>query len=371
MPGSITSLIVVGVAVALLLVVLVLHKGRGPRTVLLRWAAATMLISAVLRESTSVLGDVPVIDLIKRLIFLVTMTTVIILVLTFRRTSITRRAARRYWWLAGAVGILQCALFWLMPLQSDGSLYPYTEAGRSPAILLYYGLFDTTIAVTAIACGYGCVRALMRGQQPLLARISLILGICSVVTAVGYVVVGWLALLESVGSDYDAVHRQLFLATIAFLLGMIAVGGIRTIVVEGQSALATSVGTDIVEPLWREVTRLHPGVMLPADRLTRRERLVRLVVETNDALHLIRRSSADAPGVLTGEDPSDPDQTADLLIHLLGESAAPQPPGLRTRLLMRVSALMPDDEVASSVKELYALRLAFAARDRQRALPAR
>ena len=361
---SMTSVLVIGVATVMLAVVSLLHRGHGPRTVLLRWAAITLLAATMLRELESLYGRLPLIDLPKRLLFLVTLAAVLILVLTFRRPSISRRTARRIWAAAGAIGLLECVLLALMPTAADGGLYPYEMARQSPAILLYYALYEVTIAAVVITCSIGSASALLRTRQPFLARLSLALGTLSSVTAVGYVGVGCLVMLETPGFDHGAVRRYLLLVTITLLLAGIAVGGVRKIVVEGQEALTTSLGTDIVEPLWREVVKLHPGVMLPVDRLTPRERLLRLVVETNDALHLIRRDSDTGP--LQGRDPADPRLTVDLLIHFLGESVVPKPLSLRTRLLVRTGALMADDEIASSVKDLYELRVAFATRAQRR-----
>ncbi|MBF0697627.1 hypothetical protein [Actinomyces bowdenii] len=361
-----TSLVGIGVAIGLVGVVTLLHRGRGPRTILLRQAALTLLLATLLREAQNLYAGLVALDLLKRLVFLVTLASVLILVLTFRRPSISRRAARRIWITAGLIGLCECVLFWLMPAGPGGALPTYEAAAQSPAVFLYYALYETTIAAAVTTCAIGSTSALLRTRQPFLARLSLLLGTMAAVAAVGYVLVGWFTLVEAQGGGYAALRHYLFLSTITLLLAGIAVGGIRKIVVEGQEALTTSLGTDIVEPLWREVVKLHPGVMLPVDRLTPRERLLRLVVETNDALHLIRRDSATSPDALQGRDPADPRLTVDLLIHFLGESVVPRPLSLRTRLLVRTGALMADDEIASSVKDLYELRVAFATRTKWR-----
>ena len=84
-----TSAIIVGVAIALV-VVSMLHRGSGSRTLLLRCIAMAILASALLRELEDVYGGPPPMDLLKRLIFLIAQAAVVALVLTFRRPAASR-----------------------------------------------------------------------------------------------------------------------------------------------------------------------------------------------------------------------------------------------------------------------------------------
>ncbi|WP_205570100.1 hypothetical protein [Actinomyces lilanjuaniae] len=89
--------------VALVVVVAVVHRGSGPRTRLLQLAAASMCLAALAQEAEVVYGDQVVVDLVKRLVFLVMLVSVMVLVMTFRRGGLSRRAAwrvagRARWW---------------------------------------------------------------------------------------------------------------------------------------------------------------------------------------------------------------------------------------------------------------------------------
>ncbi|PUB32505.1 hypothetical protein C8K30_1011031 [Promicromonospora sp. AC04] len=355
------SILIVGVAAAIVVVITFVHKGRGDRSRLLRYAVITMLIAAVLRELAPVQG-LPAIDLLKRLTFLVTQTASILLMLTFRRTSVTRHAARRIWIATAVVGAAAAVLVWFVPTHSDGTLYTHAEAAGSPAGIAYYGLYEATMIVTALVVGVGCWSALVKPGQPVVARLSLVMiGIAAVGTVV-YVGLGLYALAG--GSAPTSVLRgQVYLVTLVLLLTGLAIGGLRKIVVEGQQALTIHTATDVIEPLWRAAVTLHPDVVLPRQGFSRRERLIRLVVETHDALGLVRRDSDHALDVVRDRYTDDPKLTAGLLLHLLGEDAVPDSPGRVTRLLMHLISGMRNEALMASIKDLYEIRRACGSRD--------
>ncbi|MCR2052188.1 hypothetical protein NSA19_04875 [Actinomyces bowdenii] len=355
-----TSALIVGVCTALVVVAL-LHRGTGTRTLLLRCIAVTLLASALLRELEEVDGGQPRADLLKRLIFLIALAAVVVLVLTFRRPAASTRTILRVWAGAATIGLIECLLLALMPAAPSDVLL-YAHADTSMAAFLYYAIYEATIAATAIFCALGSAAVLVRTRQPLIARLSLVLLTLAAVTTLCYVGAGWLSVgQEGSSPELLILRRHLFLATITLLLAGMTASGLHRLMVAVRAAVTMSVATDVVEPLWREVVALHPGVRLAVDQPTRRERLLRLVVETNDALHRMRRGSQSPP------DPLDPQAMAQLVIDVLGEDAVPGPLRRRTRLLVRLGALRADDALVSSIRDLYDMRTVFAVRDQRRA----
>ncbi|RJF40055.1 hypothetical protein D4740_12660 [Actinomyces sp. 2119] len=343
--------------VALVVVVAVVHRGSGPRTRLLQLAAASMLVSVLLREYEAVYGDQVVVDLVKRLVFLVTMVSVAVLVMTFRRGGLSRRAA---WRVAGAgavLGVVDCVAAAAMPLREGGLLYSYDQAGVSAWVGVYYGTYEVALAAMAVALGTGGVSALVRRGQPGAARVSLVLLVAAAGLTVVYAGVGVASLAGLVGPGGREVRHVLFLVVLVLIVVALAVGGVRRIVEEGRSVLVERVGEQVVEPLWREVTRVRPGVRLSVEGLSAGERVVRQVVETNDVLHLVRYGEA-AAGVA---EPAGPAGTAELVVGLVGPEAVPRPLGWWDRVLVGLGrVVLPRDEVSASLRELYELRLALA-----------
>ncbi|BDA64136.1 hypothetical protein [Actinomyces capricornis] len=353
-----TSILIVGVCTALVVVTL-LHRGTGMRTFLLRCIAVTLLASALLRELEGADGGQPLADLLKRLIFLIALAAVVALVLTFRRPAASTRTILRVWAGAATIGLIECVLLALMPA-APSDVVLYAHADTSMAAFLYYAIYEATIAATAIFCALGSAAVLARTRQPLIARLSLVLLTLAAVTTLCYVGVGWLSVGHGSSPELLILRHRLFLATITLLLGGMTASGLHRLMVAVRRAVTMSVATDVVEPLWREMVALYPGVRLAVDQPTRRERLLRLVVETNDALHRMRRGSQSRP------DPLDPQAMAQLVIDVLGEDAVPGPLRRRTRLLVRLGALRADDALVSSIRDLYDMRAAFAVRDQWR-----
>lgn len=355
------SVLIVGVAAATVILISFVHKGRGDRSRLLRYAVISMFVAAVLRELAPVQG-LPVVDLVKRLTFLVTQASAILLMLTFRRTPVTMRTARRIWAATAAVGVFTATLVWFVPTHADGTLYTHLEAAGSPAGIAYYGLYEATMAVTALVVGVGCWSALVRPRQPIVARLSLVMIAVAAVGTLVYVALG-LYSLSGGAADTSEIRGQVYLLTLVLLLAGLAIGGLRKIVVEGQQALTIYTATDVIEPLWRAAVTLHPDVVLPSEGFSRRERMIRLVVETHDALNLIRRDSDHALDVVRDQYRDEPRLTAGLLLHLLGEDAVPTSPGRVTRFLMRLIGGTKSEALMSSIRDLYDIRRACGTRD--------
>ncbi|MBO3725652.1 hypothetical protein J5X07_11555 [Actinomyces bowdenii] len=355
-----TSALIVGVCAALVVVTLI-HRGTGTRTLLLRCIAVTLLASALLRELEGIDGGPPLADLLKRLIFLVALAAVVVLVLTFRRPAVSPRAVRRVWAGAAVIGLIECALLALMPAAPSDLLYAHADT--SVAAFLYYAIYEATIAGTAVFCALGSVAALVRTRQPFIARLSLVLLTLAAAISLCYVGVGWLSVGQGSGLELLVLRRRLFLATITLLLVGMTASALHRLMAAVRAAVTMSVAADVVEPLWREVVALHPGVRLAVDQPTRRERLLRLVVETNDALHRMRRGAQSPP------DPLDPRAMAQMVVDVLGEQAVPGPLSRRTRVLVGLGALRADDPLVSSIRDLYDMRIALAARDHRSPRP--
>ncbi|AYD89242.1 hypothetical protein D5R93_02760 [Actinomyces lilanjuaniae] len=153
----------------------------------------------LLREYEAVYGDQVVVDLVKRLVFLVTMVSVAVLVMTFRRGGLSRRAA---WRVAGAgavLGVVDCVAAAAMPLREGGLLYSYDQAGVSAWVGVYYGTYEVALAAMAVALGTGGVSALVRRGQPGAARVSLVLLVAAAGLTVVYAGVGVASLAGLVG----------------------------------------------------------------------------------------------------------------------------------------------------------------------------
>lgn len=358
---SFLPLVVIVAAIGLLLFVSFTHRGRGDRTKLL-WVAVLALTVAVLaRELSGPLGHVPVLDLFKRIALVASETGAMLLVLTFRRESITRRTGRIIWAVAAAVSVLQAVLLPTVPLLPDGTVPPYSDVVGIPGPVAYFAVNQFTL-ITFVAVGAtGCIRALRNARQPRAAKISLILLLTAGACIVVYASTG-LALLVGLPMDHDAViQRVMLLVTIISMCASLAVGGIHKIVGNGQRRAAVNTATDIIEPLWNVVTTLRPDVVIDFPASTRYERLTRLTIETNDALALIRNDAADALTQLRAAHPSEPDLTAGLLAHLAGSDALPPlDKRLDSNRLLRVARRLGNDSLSASVFDLYRVRDAFA-----------
>ncbi|WP_030894282.1 hypothetical protein [Streptomyces sp. NRRL F-5053] len=362
------SIGIVGLAAVLVIVISFTHKGRGDRSKLLRYAALTMFVSAVLREAAPMPGHAPIVDLLKRVVFLGTEISAALLVLTFRPGSIAKRTARRFWAAGAAIALIETGLF-VVQTGTHGMVDSYHEAVGHPAALAYFGLYETTIIATALIVGSGCWSALMRSGQPIVARVSLLLIAMAAVTTAGYVAMGSLVLIGR-DADNDTARQALFLATIGLLLVGLAIGGLRKIVISGKQAIeaiAVDAATDIVEPLWQTAVKLHPNVVLQGTEFSkneRLERLFRLVVETHDALNFIRRDPDEALDDIRKRYTYEPQLTAGLLMHLLGEDNMPGRPSKWACAwrLLRFESQMPDQALMASIADIYAIRWACAFR---------
>lgn len=369
----ILPLVFVGVTIALALLIAITHRGRGDRTKLLKLAVIALLTAAALRELSVVLGDIPELDLVKRAVLLVAEMAAILLVLTFRNHSITRTTAMRLWILTAAVAVLQMVLVLSVPLTPERMLPPYsTVVGNIPA-MTYFAINHVGLLVFAIVGGVGCIKALRGPAQPPTARFSMIMLLVAGAAIVGYASSGIL-MLVGVDVPYDAIiQRVLLITTITFFLIALIAGGVRKIVSGGRENLIVTATTDIVEPLWQVAVKLHPDVILPMRGLTAEERLIRLVVETHDAISLITRDNDKALDIVRDQYIPGPRRTAGLIMHLLGEGVVPESLRRTTKIFMSVARRVPtlrSSVLIASVAELYDIRRALATRDQWWVTPA-
>lgn len=354
------SVTIAAVAAAIVIIVSITHRGRGDRSHLLRAAALTLLAAVVLREASVWVGHYPIFDLGKRLAILASETSMILLVLTFRKRSIKRSTAQRIWAAATALGLVQVVLAFFTPTLPDGTLPAYSDVIGDSIAVPYYGINQLTLVAFALVVGIGCLRALRSKAQPLAARASLALMVAASGFAVLYAAVGT-GLLIGLQAPNDAlIQRGLLLGTVACFLAGLIVSGAHKIVVDGQETLAIAAATDIVEPLWNAAVKLHPSVVLPEVPTNRRDRLIRLAVETNDALALIRSDSGALVATVSDAYSQDPRLDARLLMCLLGEDALPElPKRHRDGSVKRLTRRLKDETLAAAIHDLYRLRLEF------------
>lgn len=344
-----TTQAILTVLLSLLAVTLTIHRGGGERSMLLRRCAIALLIGALIRELASD-TDHAVYELPKRLAILASTYYVTLLVLTFRAQSISRRTANRIRLGAFVAGGAYIALFPFMPTQGAEHL-PYNQAHTSIPTLLYYLIYTITLGAATVVVGVGCLRAALHPEQPVAARISLGAIVIGTITSLGYVVVGAVALATITIPKSESIRDVLVLITLsAFLIG-IGLGGLRSIVVAGREQLAVNNAVDTIEPLWRATTALRPDVVLSHQPSNRRERLVRLVVETHDALTLLRDEHRDRLAAIRERFDSDPRMTAALLVEIVDDGAVPP-------LTRRKAPVLADEALTSSVRALRDIRLA-------------
>lgn len=355
------SICIIIVAACLIVVIAFTYKGTSQRAKHMRFAAITMLVAAVLRELGPLIGEPPALDLYKRAVFLGTEMCAIVLVLTFKRKPPTAATIHKLWTTAVAVGIIEFVL--IAPrIYHCTAFNSYYEVHTIEAVA-YYGIYEATLLLTALVVGIGCFSALLRRHQPIVAQLTLVFIGVAAITTIGYVGVGVMSLLHYSIANQALIRQQLFLTTIVLLLAGLAIGSIRKIAFNSHRAIAVSTAIKIVEPLWCTATSLQPDVVLQCPGLSNKERLIRLVVETHDALSLIRRDPDPALNIVRLAYPDDPYLTAALLLHLLGERAMPPIPRRRAAMLMRIAHLMPDQILMTSIRDLYVIRRACASRD--------
>ncbi|MCG7308041.1 MULTISPECIES: hypothetical protein [Brachybacterium] len=361
------EIIVVGIAMGLVAVVATLYRGRR-RVMLLRIACVALFITTVCRGIEPGFNG-SLIDLAKRYSILLAQVCVVLIILSFREEPLSRRATRAIWAAAGVVALGEAALVGFLPVHADGEVYHQAEVDevaktdQAWALVLYHGLYLAAFAAAAIVVLTACGRTLLQRNQPASARFSV--G-CVFLGALGtalFVVSSMTDLTGRALLGGPDVRKYLLIGIVSIFLVGLATGVIRRITLSVHKTLALQMARDLVIPLWRTTTTLHPDVRLPEEEQRDFNELMtlsRLTIETHDALRLIREDDDPALRSVHEESPDDPQLSARLVRHLSGERSVP-PLGWLTIALNRMCTLelRDDEELNSSVRSLYEIRLAM------------
>lgn len=365
-----TEIIIVGITMGLIIIVSALYQGRRRRVNLLRVTCAALFIATVCRGMEPPL-DGPAVDLLKRLAILTAQVSVVLLILTFRATPLSRRATRVIYLFAGIIALGEAVLVWFIPVHADGTIYDRVDIdaalahGQAWALISYNFLYLSAFAAATAVVAVGCWRTMTQKNQPFSARLP----VAFVFTgAIGSALFIGSSLLDLFGSPVvggTELRTQLLVTVVSFFFLGLATGVIRRISIETQLRLALRLAHEVVVPLWRTTTTLHPDVKLPPEDRQEFDQLMtlsRLTIETHDALRLIREDHDPALEPLHRQHPEDPHLSAGLVRHLSGENAVPSL-GWFTLALSRLRTLkLKDDEtLAASVQSLYEIRVAMSA----------
>lgn len=352
----ISSIIVIVCVLTLVTAVSIIHRRSNRRNRLLRIGCFLLLIATLLREA-SFADDWLVADLLKRLTMLALELVMILLVLSFHPRTSSKPVPRSIWFISAAAAIIQVWLYLALPRPAAQFIRDFAEYGGPPVAVAYHGLYLVGLAVAAAIVALFCGAVVFNRAHYITARIATGLIMVGVLVVVAFAALSWVHLINYTVDNDTKVRNLLFLISVACVFAGLAVGGFhRGLEVMRQWALNRSL-QDIVGPLWRRTTSLHPGVVLPLDQdLLDDERLVltRRTIEVGDALALVRGDPDDALAHIHNQHPEDPELTAALLLHLTGPDRE-TPVRKSTHLLLRVTP-PADPMLHSAVIELCKLR---------------
>lgn len=357
-----TSFVILACTAGLFLVSMLIHRTRDHRSRLIKVAVCTLLIAMSLRGFAP---DNLVFETAIRLSFLATQLVVILLIFTFLPTPLSRRSVWIVYLATAGIMAVQILLAMVVPIRPDGTVYMAYEVDGNWIGTVYYLAFYVPIIITTLTVAVGCGKAMLSRRQPFLARIPLMCVVTGTVISAIFLVVSIRNILSPSPSGGVGAKNYLLVAGLSVVLIGLALGAVYRIVSFAREVLVWRATQDIVFPLWRVVTNLQPEVVLPKDTkvpVSRHTASVRLVVETHDALTLLR---GDADPVL---DPVkeryvvDPQLSAGLLLHLAGPDEIPAPK--RGALMLSRLTMSSEAALADSVEDLHAIRVALAERDR-------
>src|SRR5699024_10165900 len=291
-----TSVVILGCAAGLLLISVFLHRGRTRRSRLINAALCALLIAMLLRDfaPNSVAFETAV-----RLLFLATQLAVVLLILTFVQGPPIRRTVRIAYGTAGCFAIFQVLLALVAPTRPDGTVFMAHEVGGSWIGIVYYLAFFVPIAITTATVAIGCGKATLTPGQPFLARLPLACVVIGTFFSAWFLVVSFGNILNPSPSGGIETKDSLLAAGMLIVLVGLAVGVLARVIGSIREVVAWRAIREVVLPLWQISTNLQPEVVLPSDEWashSRRTAIVRLVVETHDALTLLR---GDADPALT------------------------------------------------------------------------
>lgn len=361
------EIVIVGITMGLTVIASTLYRGQR-RVRLLRVGCIALFVATVCRGVEPIF-DGPGIDLLKRYAVLTAQVCVVLIILTFRTRPTPRWMTRAVYLSAGLVALGELALVTFLPIHPDGTVFHQSEVdeaalqGQAWALITYHCLYLAAFAAATSVVAVGCWWTLVRKNQPRSARISVA---CILLGALGsffFIISSILDLFEITLLGGSDVRDYVLIIVVAFFFIGLVTGVIRRVTLTLRESLALRVATEVVIPLWRTTTSLHPGVKLPPEELAGLNQLTtlsRLTIETHDALRLIREDDDPALRPVHDQNPQDPHLSAGLIRHLSGSNAVP-PLGWLTLALSRsrVLDINTDDTLTSSVKSLYEIRMAM------------
>lgn len=356
----ISSVIVVATA-GLVAIAFGVQRHRSFRATMIHVAALTLMGAILMRELSL---DQPVPHLGLRLLFLVTQVAVVLLVLSFRKCGGNTRAM----WLTGlvalAVGLAQVAMVPYLPTHPDGTIYLAFEVDDSLVGTAYYLLLYVPVIATAAVVAVGCLRAWRLPGQPAVARFSLACVVVGTIIAAIFLCVSILNVLWPRNDGDMRTKDVLLFVGIAVVLTGLALGAAHRVLTACRERINRRIAVDIVQPLWIIVTDLQPGVVLSehlGKNTSDKIRLARLIIETHDALTLIRGDRDPALAHIHERYPRDPQLSAALILHLAGPGACLRSPRRSTHILNRLLQ-RKSDLITDSTTDLYDIRTALADR---------
>lgn len=369
-----SEIIIVGITMGLIVIVSALYKGRRHRVNLLRATCAALFVATVCRGVEPPF-DGPAVDLLKRLAILTAQVSVALLILTFRVTPLSQRATRFVYLFAGLIALGEAVLVWFIPVHADGSIYGRTDIddalaqGQAWALISYNFLYLSAFAAATAVVAVGCWQTMTQKNQPFSARLPVAFVFFGALGSALFIVSSLLDLFGHPVLGGSEVRTQLLVAVVSFFFIGLATGVIRRISIQMRKTLALRLAHEVVVPLWRTTTTLHPDVRLPPEDQQEFDQLMtlsRLTIETHDALRFIREDDNPALKPLHEQHPEDPNLSAGLVRHLSGENAVPRL-GWFTLALSRIRTLrLEDDEnLATSVQSLYEIRIAMSEMNEQ------
>ena len=364
------EIVIVGITMGLIVIVSALYKGGRHRVNLLRVTCAALFVATVCRGMEPPI-DGPAVDLLKRIAILAAQVSVALLILTFRAAPISRRATRLIYVVAGFIALGEAVLVWFIPVHADGTIYDRKDIddalaqGQAWALISYNFLYLSAFAAATAVVAVGCWRTMTQKNQPFSARLPVAFVFAGALGSALFIGSSLLDLFGNPVLGGTETRTQLLVAVVSFFFVGLAIGVIRRVSFEVRERLALRLAHEVVVPLWRTTTTLHPDVRLPPEDRQGFDQLMtlsRLTIETHDALRLIREDDDPALEPLHERHPEDPHLSAGLVRHLSGEKAVPCL-GRFTLALSRLRTLRlkEDETLAASVQSLYEIRVAMSA----------
>lgn len=362
------EVVIVGITMCLILIASTFYRGGKRRVHLLRIACAGLFVATLCRGLEPVFNGVGI-DLLKRWAILAAQVGIVLLVLTFRKQPVPPSITRGIWIGAGIVAAGELALAGFLPVHADGEVYHQSEIemaaaqGEAWSLLSYHALYLSAFAAATGVVAVACWRVMMQTGQSLVARLPVAFVFAGAVGSAAFIVSSIADLFDVDLLGGTEVRSIILIAVVTcFFLGLLF-GVVRGVSITLRKTVAIHFARELVLPLWRTTTKLHPDVRLPVEdqrELGQLMALSRLTIETHDALRLIREDDDPALADVHAQHPEDPHLSAELVRRLSGEHSVP-PLGWFTVALTRLRTfhLTGDESLASSVRSLYEIRMAM------------